>query len=126
MNFSPLEESLLILYGLNSQLKAALQPLVPEKNIRNEDLKFTVCDHIQILLSSFLNEWKTFEGLGQDQKIRNTLKITSPALYRLRIWKGLTKVRSKLLAHGHRDKSGAPAWAWDVFDDHDCPQNLML
>jgi len=26
-----------------------------------------------------------------------------------------------LLAHGHRDKSGSPAWAWDVFDVHDCP-----
>jgi len=121
MEFTPLQESLLQLAALKSQLESALRTMVPEDRVKDEDLKFTVCNHIQILLCSFLEEWKIFESLGRDKRIRDTLKIASPALDRIRRWRGLRKVRSTLLAHGLRDRKGAPAWPWVVFKKYEAP-----
>jgi hypothetical protein len=68
-----------------------------------------------------LDEWKKLEALGRETQIKNTLKITSPAIGRIRQWKGLPKERSILLAHGHRDKDGVAALPWDVFGKYDAP-----
>ncbi len=119
--FTPFQESLLILATLSNQIKWALKAVVPEGRAKDEDLKFTVCNYIQVLLCSFLEEWKNLKALGSDEKIRAMLKIVSPALDRIQQWRGLYKVRSTLLAHGHRDKRGAPAWPWEVFGKHDAP-----
>jgi hypothetical protein len=106
--FTPLQESLLILAALRNQIRWALLTIVPEGRAKDESLKFTVSNHIQILLCSFLDEWSTLEKLGRDEKLRTTLKIVSPALDRIKRWRGLPKIRSTLLAHGQRDKKGAP------------------
>src|SRR6266568_4703986 len=108
--FTPFEGSLLILRGLQTQLESALQALHAKELMANGDLQWTVCNHIQILLCSFLEEWKIFESFAEDdERIRDTLKIAAPALDRIRAWKGLERVRNTLLAHNLRDKKGNPA-----------------
>ena len=118
---SPLQESLIILVSLNNRIEKALNAMVSKDHMEDEDLKFTITNHIHILLCSFLDEWKKLEALGSDEKIKNTLKFTSPAIARIRRWKGLPKVRSILLAHGLRDKDGVAALPWDVFGKYDAP-----
>jgi len=119
--FTPFEESLLVLTGLEKQLGAALRSLVPADRVGDDDLKWTVCNHIQILLCSFLEEWRIFESFGKDSSVRDTLKIVSPALGRIRRWTGLARIRSTLLAHNQRDKEGNPVWTWDVFNSNEAP-----
>src|SRR5205809_2216244 len=119
--FSPFEESLLILRGLETQLESALHALQGKALVANGDLEWTVCNHIQILLCSFLDEWKIFESSGKDERIRDTLKIAAPALDRIRAWTGLERVRSTLLVHNQRDKEGNPVSTWDVFNSNKSP-----
>jgi len=121
MNLTKLQEILLILAGISSQLKSALRTLRPVDVEENDDLYFTVCNHLQILICSFLDEWKRLESYGSDSEIQKTLRIASPAVKRIRSWKGLPKIRSRLLAHGFRDKDGHPAWHWDALEDYEAP-----
>lgn len=116
-----LQESLLQLAAFKNSLEAALRALAPADRVQDEDLKFTVSNHIQVLLCSFLEEWKVFEGLGADSNVRNTLRVAAPAVDRVRRWRGLPKVRSMLLAHGFRGKDGKMVHPWDVFAKHDAP-----
>jgi len=118
---TPIQESLLILAGLSNQIKWAIDSVLLEDRIKDENLKFTISNHIHIILCSFLEEWHTLEKLGVDKKLIVILKITSPALSRIRKWKGLTKVRSILLAHGHRDKKGMLVCPWEVFKEYNAP-----
>jgi hypothetical protein len=118
---TPLQESLLILVALNNQIRKALKAMVSQDHMKDGDLKFTITNHIHILLCAFLDEWKKLEALGNDNRIKITLKIASPAIGRIRRWKDLPKVRSILLAHGLRDKDGVIAFPWDVFEKYDAP-----
>ncbi|MBA7654050.1 hypothetical protein ES703_61924 [subsurface metagenome] len=115
------QESLLVLAALSNQIEWALKAMVPKDRIEDKDLKFTISNHIQILLCSFLDERKRLEALGCDDKIRATLKMASPALDRIRRWRGLRKLRSTLLAHGHRTREGAFVWPSKVFGNHPIP-----
>lgn len=121
MYLTKLQESLLVLTGIEHQIESALQTLVPKEHIEDDNLKFTVCNHLHIIICSFLDEWKILESLGEDSEIQKTLLIASPAINCIRSWKGLEKIRSQLLAHGHRDKNGHVAWAWDVFARYNAP-----
>ena len=116
-----LQESLLILAALSNRIEWALKAMVPKGRIEDKDLKFTITNHIHILLCSFLEEWKKLEALGGDDKIQATLRIVSPALDRIRRWRGLPKVRSILLAHGHRDKDGVAILPCEVFGKYNAP-----
>ena len=118
---SPLQESLIILVSLNNRIEKALNAMVSKDHMEDEDLKFTITNHIHILLCSFLDEWKKLEALGSDEKIKATLKIVSPSIGRIRQWGGLPKVRSILLAHGHRDKGRVAVLPWQVFGKYDAP-----
>lgn len=118
---SPLQESILALVGIDNQILYALKSIQPEERIKDEDLKFTVCNHIQILLCSFLEEWRRLGRLGANTEIRKTLDIASPAITRIRRWKGLRGVRSQLLAHSHRTSDGKLVPAWEVFDRFSAP-----
>ena len=112
---SPLQESLIILVSLNNRIEKALNAMVSKDHMEDEDLKFTITNHIHILLCSFLDEWKKLEALGSDEKIKATLKIVSPSIGRIRQWGGLPKVRSSLLAQGHRDKGRVGVFPWHGF-----------
>lgn len=120
-NLTPFQESLLVLATLSNQIEKALKAMVPEDRIDDDGLKFTITNHIYIILYSFLEEWRKLEALGSDDKIQATLRIASPALNRIRQWKGLSKVRSMLLAHGHRDNKGKLVLPYEVFDTYNAP-----
>ena len=121
MALTNLQENLLILALIKGQLEAALRTLIPEEHIKDEDLKFTVTNHLHILICSFLDEWKRLEGLGTDATVRTTLRLCSPAISRIRQWTGLHKIRSTFLAHGSRDKTGSLVYAWDVMNEQAVP-----
>jgi hypothetical protein len=107
---------------MQTQLDSALRALQGKALVANGDLEWTVCNHIQILLCSFLEEWKIFESFAKDdERIRDTLKIAVPALDRIRAWTGLERVRNTLLAHNLRDKKGSPVSTWDVFNSNKAP-----
>src|SRR5690242_3471355 len=107
---------------METQLESALHALRGKEQVANGDLEWTVCNHIQILLCSFLDEWKIFESFAEDNEwIRDTLKIAVPALDRIRAWTGLERVRNTLLAHNLRDKKGNPVSIWDVFNSNKIP-----
>ena len=116
-----LQESILILLGVKNQIEIALKSIQPKERMQDEGLKFTVCNHIQILVCSFLEEWRKLEGLGTESEIQKTLKIASPAIDRIRKWKGLAKVRSQLLAHPHRALDGRFVPAWQTFANYSAP-----
>jgi len=121
-DFTPLEQCLLVLAGLRSQFVSALNSLTSSSRpVENEDLSFTVCNHIQILLCSFLDEWKIFTSFGKVPAVRDTLKITSPAINRIRSWTGLSRIRSTLLAHGLRNRDGTLVRTWDLFNSSKSP-----
>lgn len=88
-------------------------------------LCFTVQNHLQILLSSFLEEWPRFSAVAKDDlDVRETLRQVKPAIDRLKSWQDLPSVRSKLLAHPYRDKNGDPVLAWDVLRESKSPTTL--
>ena len=85
-------------------------------------LVFTAQNHLQILLSSFLEEWPRFASRAKDDPdVRETLRQVQPAMDRFKGWRGLQAVRSKLLAHPFRDRSGSAVFAWDVFRESEAP-----
>jgi len=118
---TPLQESILILLGIKNQIEVALKSIQSKERVQDEGLKFTVCNYIQILVCSFLEEWWKLERLGTDSEIQKTLKVASPAIDRIRKWKGLAKVRSQLLAHPHRDSNGRFKTPWQVFARYSAP-----
>ncbi len=120
-NLTPFQESLLILAALSNRIEKALKAMIPEDRIEDDNLKFTITNHIHIILCSFLEEWRKLEALGSDDKIQATLRIVSPALNRIRQWRGLSKVRSILLAHGHRDENKDAVLPWQVFKKYNAP-----
>jgi len=120
-DLTPLQESILILVGIKNQIEVALKSIQPKERIQDEGLKFTVCNHIQILVCSFLEEWRKLEGLGRESEIQKTLKVASPAIDRIRRWKGLPRVRSQLLAHPHRTSDGTFVPAWQTFANYSAP-----
>jgi hypothetical protein len=121
MNLTRLQEILLILAAISSQPRSALRTLLPVDVEENDDLYFTVCNYLQILICNFLDEWKRLAPYASDSEIQKALRIASPAVERTRRWKGLRRIRSRLLAHGLRDKDGHPAWHWDVFEEYEAP-----
>jgi len=112
---------MLILVGIKNQIEVALKSIQPKERVQDEGLKFTVGNHIQILICSFLEEWRKLEGLGTEGEIQKTLKVASPAIDRIRKWKGLSKVRSQLLAHPHRASDGTFVPPWQTFTNFSAP-----
>lgn len=105
MSLNQLQGSLLVLMALKNQLEPALRAV--KRHLQDDDLKFTVTNHLLILVSSFLSEWQNFEALGADPHVQKTLQSAKPAIKRIRKWKGITKLRSSVLAHGFRMKDGS-------------------
>ena len=131
---TPIEESLLILTAVRNAIEKAVLVFydvggnnLASRTDRFDDdaLKFTMQNHLQILISSFLEEWRRFSSLGGDNlEVRETGRQVKPAMDRFRGWKDLQSVRSKLLAHPYRDKSGKILFPWDVLRDHQAPTTL--
>jgi hypothetical protein len=105
VQLTKLQETLLVLGALKNQLQPALK--VIKRYMADDDLKFTATNHLMILVSSFLDEWKRLEGLGFDPDVRKTLDTAKPAVNRIRQWRGISRLRSSMLAHGFRQKDGS-------------------
>ena len=115
-----IEKAVLVFYDFKSQDLAGRMD-----RFDDDALTFTIQNHLQILISSFLEEWGRFSALGKaNLEVRETSRQVKPAIDRFRNWKGLQSVRSKLLAHPFRDKSGNIVFPWDVFRDNQAPTTL--
>lgn len=89
------------------------------------NLCFSTQNYLQILLSSFLEEWGHFSSFAKDDLyLRDTLRQVTPAMDQFKGWKDLRSVRSKLLAHPFSDRHGNLLFPWDVFRENDSPTTL--
>lgn len=122
MELSKLQESLLALSAIDNMILPALQSLNPPERLQDDALKFTICNYLQVLLCSFLDEWKVFGSLARDHPtVLITLKVAAPALKRIQSWDGLYKVRSAILAHGFRGKDRRLIWTWELITSQNVP-----
>lgn len=104
MALTKFQESLLILGAIKNILEPELR--VIKRYIHDDDLKFTITNKMLIDLVSLLDEWKRLEKIGKnDMEVRETLKIASLAIKRVKSFKGIRLQRNTMLAHGFRDKS---------------------
>jgi hypothetical protein len=68
------------------------------------DLADEANNKMLIDISSFLDEWKRFNTYAKDdERVKETMRITAPAIKRLKRWEGIKGMRNTMLAHGHRD-----------------------
>lgn len=97
LNLTPLQTSLLSLAAVKTYLSDALRPA---KAVTRQDLRDSLASYLMISVHSFNQEWKRFEGLGKDDLVvRETLRIASPLVRKIRSWKGVSRLRSSALAH---------------------------
>ena len=130
-NTYPSQESLIILTAIRNQIERVVLAFynadgseLSARPDRLADLRlcFFSQNYLQILLSSFLEEWGRFSALAKDNRdVRETLKQTQPAMAQFKKWPSLRNVRSQLLAHPFRDKKGKLALAWDVLRSSRAP-----
>jgi len=93
------------------------------ERLEDEDLKFTVFNYVQVLLCSFTEAWQYLERMGDLPEVCKSLRVASPAIDRIRKWKGLYKIRSMLIAHPTRDSDRKFTYSWDAFAQFDAPTN---
>ena len=102
MALSKFQESLLVISAMKTIMENDLR--VFKRYIHDDDLKYALNNKMLIDICSFLNEWKRFNTYARDnERIRETMKVTAPAIKRLKSWKGIEGMRNTMLAHGHRD-----------------------
>jgi hypothetical protein len=86
---------------------------------------FTIQNQLQILLASFVEEWGRFSALAKDNlDVRETLRQVQPSMDRFKGWPDLRSVRSKVLAHPFRTKSGELLMAPAVLRSSKAPTTL--
>jgi len=116
-----LQESILVLASITAQVEWALTSFKKPEQFMDNDLKRTVCNHIQILVCSYLEEWRRLQNMGADDNIRKTLYCAEPAISRLKKWKGLHKIRSQFLVHPLRDKRGKFVPPAETYSSYNAP-----
>ena len=130
---TPIQESLIILTAIRNQIEKVVLAFDNVDGQRLSDRPDRFADtnlfysqnYFQILLSSFLEEWARFQRFAKDNRdVVETLKQTKPAIDRFKKWPNLRDVRSQLLAHPSRDKSGNLVLPWDVLRDNKAPTTL--
>jgi hypothetical protein len=139
LRLTPFVESFLILCQMNNQIHWALYPpesvgnatdFVGRRDFKNmdDDLKMTICFHVLILVSSFMEEYARLEKLAKttnDKRLQISLETLEPALHRIKEWdKGLSKVRNFVLAHPFRDGSKKYVTRKVIFADPLVPTNF--
>ncbi len=102
MDISKFQESLLVMSAMKTIMENDLRVFKRYKH--DEDLKYSLNNKMLVDICSFLAEWKRFGNYAKsDDHIKETMRITAPAIQRLNKWKGLEGMRNTLLAHGYRD-----------------------
>ncbi|MDF2414680.1 hypothetical protein [Aeromonas sp. 1HA1] len=103
MSLSKFQESLLVMGAIKNNMQNDLK--VFKRYIKDEDLKFSLYGKMIIDICSFLNEFKRFNAYSREsESIRDTMRITAPAITRLKCWRGMEGMRNTMLAHGFRDE----------------------
>ena len=104
MSLTKFQESLLVLSGLKTVMENDLRIINRYSN--DEDVKWSLTNKMLIDICSFMDEWKRFNNYAKsDNSIRETMKITAPAIKRIKSWTGIRGFRNTMLAHGSRDDS---------------------
>lgn len=119
---SPLEEVLLVLAGLKFQMEPCLRTF--KRYGHDQEAKASLANYLLVLVASFDKEWQRLERLGKTPEVKHTLLAASPALKRIRVWRGLHRLRSTVLAHGFRDKNGSLVNIGTLFGPDDAPTNF--
>lgn len=122
MPLTKFQESLRVLSGMKTIFENDLK--VMKRYIRDEDLKWSLNNKMLIDICSFMDEWQRFNQYAeQDQSIRDTMKVTAPAIRRIKKWKGIKGFRNTVLAHGLRDDkdSGKPTCLGKRYFDANVP-----
>lgn len=102
MALSKFQESLIVIGAIKKNIENDL--CVFKRYIHDDDLKYSLNRKMIIDICSFLNEWKRFGTYAKDNEyIRETMKITAPAIRRLKKWGDIEGLRNTMLAHGFRD-----------------------
>jgi len=116
-----LERVIRCIYSVDDSSRLSNRP----ERIEDSLLCFILQNYLQILLCSFLEEWGKFSGFAKnDVKVMGTLQIVSPATKQFKKWSGLRKIRSCLLAHSPRDKSGEIVFPWIILNKEKSPTTL--
>jgi hypothetical protein len=93
------------------------------------DLKMTICFHVLLLVSTFMEEYKRLEKIAvnsTDNKLQSVLDALNPAIKRIRDWdKGINKVRNLVLAHPLRDGSRRFVRMKQIFEDPLVPTSFV-
>jgi hypothetical protein len=130
---TPAQQSLVALIGLRNSIERVILCFYSvntsgtnlearSERFPDANLCFAMQSYLQILLSSFLEEWPRFASRAKnDPDVRKTLQLVQPAMERFEGWRDLPSVRSKVLAHPFRDKQGQIVLAWDVLRDSKAP-----
>ncbi|MCG3808899.1 hypothetical protein I3252_05300 [Psychrobacter sp. Ps4] len=124
MPLTKFQESLLVLTGLKTVMQNDLR--VIKRYIHDEDVKWSLSNKMLIDICSFLEEYRRFNNYAKDNTyIRDTMKITAPAIKRLKSWSGIQGLRNTVLAHGFRDDNdqGKPTCLDKRYFDADIPTN---
>lgn len=137
--FTPFFESFLILSLVNNQIKWAIYPpdvsgkptdFDGRRDIQgmDVDLKMTICFHVLLLVSTFMEEYKRLEKRAvdtKDNKLQIALETLEPAVSRIREWdKGIGRVRNFFLAHPYRDGSKRFLSMKEIFADPSVPTSF--
>lgn len=108
----------MVFAALKNQLEPALK--VIKRHISEDDLRFTVANHLLTLVSSFLDEWRRFKALN-DASASKTILTAAPAVERIQQWTGIYELRSSALAHGFRKKDRSLVHMSDLFGQKVAP-----
>ncbi len=128
---TPLQQSLVILTAVRNSIERVVLCFYNANGSTHSrrpdrysdvNLSFSMQNYLQILLSSFLEEWRRFSSFAKDNPdVRETLCQVQPAMVRFKPGKDLRSVRSKMLAHPFRENNGNIVFAWELFRDSDTP-----
>lgn len=124
---SEFQQSIIALQGLKNKLEPAVRSF--KRHSADKEARIVIVERIHILVCSFLDEWGVFTWECRKVGFHEPLDTAMPALKRIRIWRGLDRVRSSLLAHPFRDKSNVlvnPGSLYGVGKSPSCNAEVCL
>ena len=81
----------------------------------NNELLFGLTHQALILVTKFLEIWDDFGSLAKsDDRVVPMRRILTPAIDRIRVWKGFDDFRNTALAHAYLAKDGTVAPPWEL------------
>jgi len=102
MSLTKFQETLSIFSAIKNNLELDLR--VIKRYINDGELKYSLTNKMLVDIVSFLAEWKRINTYAKEnEEIKETMKVTSTLIKRIKTWKGIEGMRNTMLAHGFRD-----------------------